>query len=91
MGKNVITFGADITSSVHVDNKNKDIFILNEGSTQKLDDTTLTIEAKYHISFIQHFTQSLQYNRRNSFSFVNATKIFQFKQKNSEIKDYTLY
>ena len=33
VGKNVIIFGADISSSVHIDNKNKYILILGEGST----------------------------------------------------------
>ena len=32
-------FGADMHSSVHIDNKNKDILILEEGPTQRLDDT----------------------------------------------------
>ena len=31
MGKNVIIFGADVSSSVHVDNKGKDILIVGEG------------------------------------------------------------
>ena len=39
-GKNVIIFGADMSSSVHIDNKNKDILILCEGPTQELVDTT---------------------------------------------------
>ena len=34
-------------SSVHADNKNKNIVILTERQTQELDDTTLTTEAKY--------------------------------------------
>ena len=34
-----------MTSSVHVDNKNKDILILREGATQGLVDTTLTVDA----------------------------------------------
>ena len=34
-----------------VDNKEKDILILVEGSTQRLDNTILTAEAKYLISF----------------------------------------
>ena len=42
MGKNVIIFGVDVSSSVHDDNKAKDILILGEGPTQGLDDTTLT-------------------------------------------------
>ena len=35
--KNVITFGADINSSVHIE-KGKNILILGEGPTQRLDD-----------------------------------------------------
>ena len=50
-GKNVSIFGADLSSSVDVDNKEKDILILVEGSTQRLDNTILTAEAKYLISF----------------------------------------
>ena len=38
-----------MSSSVHDDNKGKDILILGEGPTQRLDDTTLTAEAKYTI------------------------------------------
>ena len=33
---------------------------------------------------------SLHYNAIKSFLFVNATKIYQFKAKNSETKDYPL-
>ena len=35
-----------MNSYVHVDDKGKDILILDEGSTQGLDYTTLTAEAK---------------------------------------------
>ena len=80
-------------SSVHADNKEKDISILGQGPTQGLDDMTLTAEAKYAINFTQsgkRFVLSLYYNGNNSLLFVNATKIYQFKAKNSEIKDYSL-
>ena len=72
-------------------NKNKGILILVEGPTQRLNDTALTAEAKYPINFTQsgRFVLSLHYNGINSFLFVNATKIYQFKAKDSEIK-YTL-
>ena len=92
-GKNVIIFGADMSSSVHVDNKGKNILILGEGPTQGLDYTTLTAEAKYPISFTQpskRFVLNLHYNGSNSFLFDNATKLYQFKAKNSETKDYAL-
>ena len=82
-----------MSSSVHIDNKNKDILILGEGPTQGLDDTTLTAEAKYPINFTQsgkRFVLSLHYNGSNSFLFVNATKIYQFKAKDPEIKRYPL-
>ena len=45
-GKNVIIFGVDISSSVRVDSKKKDILILGEGPTQGLYDATLTAEKK---------------------------------------------
>ena len=41
----------NMSSCVSVDNKNKDILILNEGSTQGLDHTTLRAEAIYPINF----------------------------------------
>ena len=88
MGKNVIIFGADMSSSVHVDNKSKDIVILGERPTQGLDDSTLTVEAKDRTKFtqsIKRFVLSLHYNGRDSFLFVAATKIYQFKAKDLEI------
>ena len=42
-----------MSSSAHVDNKNKDFLILGERPTQGLDDTTLTAEARYPINFAQ--------------------------------------
>ena len=38
-GRNIIIFGVDMSSSMHVDNKKKDILFLGEGPTQQLDDT----------------------------------------------------
>ena len=51
MRRKAIIFGADMSSSVHVDNKNKVILVLGEGTTQGLDDTTLITAAKYPINF----------------------------------------
>ena len=42
MSKNVIIFGVDMCSSMHIDNKKKDVLILGKGPTQGLDDTTLS-------------------------------------------------
>ena len=82
-----------MSSYMHIKNKGKDILTLGEGLTQGLHDTTLTAEAIYRINFTQpnkRFVLILYYNRSNSILFVSATKIYQFKAKNSEIKDYAL-
>ena len=42
-GQNVLIFGADMSSSVHIDNKKKDILVLGRGLTQGLE-STLTAE-----------------------------------------------
>ena len=76
MRKHVIIFGVDISSFVHIDNRNKDILILGEGPAQRLDDIILTEEAKYPINFTQPnkiFVLNLHYNGSNSFLFVIAT------------------
>ena len=41
-GKNVLIFGADLISSVHVDNRKRDILILGKGPTQGIDNTVMT-------------------------------------------------
>ena len=82
-----------IWAHFHINNKKNYILILGEEPTQGLDDTTLTAESKYPINFTQsgkRFVLSLNYNGSNSFLFVNATKIYQFKAKNSKIKKYRL-
>ena len=65
MGKNFNIFGADMSSSVHIDNKGKDVLLLAAGPTKVLDDTTLSAEAQYSINFSRS-------NRK--FCLVNAKK-----------------
>ena len=88
-----IIFGADLSSSVHIDNKRKDILSLGKGQTHGLDDTTWTVEAKYPINITQsgkRFVLSWYYKWSSSFLFLYATKIYQFKAKFSKAKDYVL-
>ena len=64
-------------SSVHIDNKKKNILILGKVSTQGLDNTKLTAETLYSINFTRpgiKFCLNLHYNGGNSFLFVNVTK-----------------
>ena len=78
---------------VHANNKDKDILILGKGKKQGLDNNTLRAETEYSIYFSRlqrKIFLSLRSNERNSFLFVNATKIYYFKLKDSEIKAYPL-
>ena len=50
-GNNAIIFGADMSSSVHIDNKGKDILILGKSPTQGLGENSLTPEKMYSINF----------------------------------------
>ena len=49
-GQNVIIFGVDMSSSIYIDNKGKDILILGIGPTQGVENT-LTPEKMYSINF----------------------------------------
>ena len=76
-----------MSSSAHVDNKKKDILILQKGPTQGLEHT-LTAEKMYSINFTvtkKKFCLSLHYDVANSYLFGNGTEICKFKPKDSEI------
>ena len=48
-GQNVLIFGADMSYSIHIDNKKKDILVLGRGPTQRLE-STLTAGKMYPIN-----------------------------------------
>ena len=76
-----------MSSSIHIDNKKKDILVLGRGPTQGLE-STLTAEKMYSINFTvtkKKFCLSLHYNGVNSYLFVNGTEIIRFKAKDSKI------
>ena len=88
----VLFFGVDMSSSIHIDNKKKDIFVLGKGSTQGLE-SNLTAEKMYSINFTvtkKKFCLSFHYNGANSYLFVNGIEICKFKAKDSEIVASTL-
>ena len=49
-GQNVLVFGADMSNSIHINDKGKDILVLGRGPTQGLE-STLTAEKMYSITF----------------------------------------
>ena len=76
-----------MSSSIHIDNKKKDILVLGRGPIQRLE-STLTAEKMYSINFTvteRKFCLSLHYNGANSYLFVNGTEIPKFKVKDYEI------
>ena len=76
-----------MSSSIHVDNKKKDILILGRGPTQGLE-STLTAEKMYSINFTEKnktFCLRLHYNEATSYLFVNGTEMHKFKAKGSKI------
>ena len=67
IGKNVVIFIVDMSSSVHVDNK-KGILILNTRSMQGLYNTMLNTGAEYSIDFTKQekklFKSTLQWKQQ---------------------------
>ena len=86
-GQNVLIFGADMSNTIHIDNKGKDILLLGRGPMQGLE-STLTAEKMHSINFTvtkKKFCLSLHYNGGKSYLFVNGTEIIKFKAKDSAI------
>ena len=64
----MLIFGADMSASIHIDNKKKDILVFGRGPTQALE-STLTAEKIYSVNFTvkkKKFCLSLHYNGGNS-------------------------
>ena len=87
LGRNVIVFGADMSSLTKIDNRKKYILILAKSPTEGLEHT-LSAEKNYSINFTEQnkkFCLSLRYNGANSYLFVDGKEIHKFKAKDSEI------
>ena len=87
-GKDVI-LGVDNSSSIHADNRKKYILVLGKGLTDGLDDATVTTKTKYSINIIKKkICLNVHSNGSNSFLYADGVKIYQFKAKDSKIKEY---
>ena len=76
-----------MSSSTKIDDRKKDILIPGSSPTQGLDHT-LMAEKLYSIDFTENNKKnclSLHNNGASSYLFVNATEIYKFKEKDSEI------
>ena len=87
-GRNVIILGADISSSVHANNKTRSILVLGKDFLRGIDNKTIYAKKIYSINFTKTTTKfclSLHYNGVNSYLFVNGTEIIKLKAKDSEV------
>ena len=92
-GKNVIIFGADLTISVHANNRGNNILVLGKEFIQEIHGTITCEEKMYSTNFTvtnKNFCFSLHYNGDSSYLFVNGKEISNFKAKDSEIVPYPL-
>ena len=77
-----------MSSSVHANNKTKNILVLGKDFAQGLGNTTIYTEKTYSIDFTENNKKicfSLHCNGTNSYLFVNCTEIHKLKAKSSEI------
>ena len=92
-GKNVIILGADLSSSVHANNRANNILLHGKEFIQGIKGTTIYAEKMYSTNFTltnKNFGLSLHYNGDSSYLFVNGKEIVNFKAKHSEIVPYPL-
>ena len=82
--RNVLMFGADMSSSVHATNRANHIYLMGTGLTQGINDTTIYAEKNFYRNFTdfgKKFVLSLHYNGDNSYLFVNGRQKLKLKLK----------
>ena len=87
-GRNVLIFGANMSFSVHATNRANNIYLMGEGLTQGIHDTTLYAEKNYCRNFTdpgKKFVLSLHYNGDDSYLFVNGRQELKFKAKTDQL------
>ena len=92
-GKNVIIFGADLSSSVHANTRANNILVLGKEFIQGVNGTTIYAEKMYSTNFTvtnKSFYLSLHYNGDSSYLFVNGKEFANFKANDSEVAPYPL-
>ena len=87
-GRNVFIFGTDMSFSAHATNGANHIYLMGEGLTQSINDTTIYVEKNYYRNFTdpdKKFILSLHYNGDNSYLFVNGRQELKFKGKTDQL------
>ena len=87
-GRNVLIFGVDKSFSVHATNRANSIYVMGDGLTQGIHDTTLYVEKDYWRNSTdpgKKFVISLHYNGDKSYFFVNGRQELKFKAKTDQL------
>ena len=87
-GRNELIFGADMSFSIPATNRANHIYVMGDGLTQGIHDTTLYVEKKYFRNFTEpnvKFVLSLHYNGDDSYLFVNGRQELKFKCKTDQL------
>ena len=74
--------------SVHATNRANNIYVMGDGLTQGIHDTTLYVEKNYWRNFTdpgKKFIISLPYNGDESYFFVNGRQELKFKAKTDQL------
>ena len=86
--RKVLIFGVDMSFSVHATNRANSIYVMGDGLTQVIHDTTLYVEKNYWKNFTdpgKKFIISLHYNGDESYFFVNGRQELKFKVKTDQL------
>ena len=87
-GRKVLIFRADMSFGVHKTNRENHIYVMGDGFTQGIHDTTLYVEKNYWRNFTdpgKKFMLSLHYNGDDSYLFVNGRQELKFKAKTDQL------
>ena len=87
-GRNVITFGADMSFSERANNRRNNIYVMGKDYVQKINNTTIYAEKIYYRNFTdpgKKFVLSLHYNGNNSYLYVNGNQELKFKAKTDQL------
>ena len=86
-GQNVLIFGADMSTSIHIDNKKEDILVLKKRTNARIREYFNCRKNVFNYFTVtkKKFCLSLHYNGGNSYLFVNNTEISTFKANDSVI------
>ena len=87
-GRNVLIFGADMSFSTLATNRANHIYLMGDGLTQGINDTTLYVEKNYWRNFTdpcKKIVLSLHYNDNDSYLFVNGRQELKFKCKTDQL------